>query len=191
VSLEYAILGLLSWRSLSGYDLKKVFEESVALYWSGNNNEIYRTLVNLYKEELVTREIQLQENYPARKVYSITDKGLAELNKWVHSAVDLPQRKHSLLIQLAWADMLSPDELDDLLEKYEDEVMMQLLICRAQGKPKGSSSSRLLRETYLDISQARTPREALLWRMITENWITFYENELSWVSKLRTALREE
>jgi DNA-binding PadR family transcriptional regulator len=55
MSIEYAILGILSWRPLSGYDLKKMIEGSAALYLSGNNNEIYRTLVSLHDQGLVTR----------------------------------------------------------------------------------------------------------------------------------------
>ena len=45
MAIEYAILGLLSWRPFSGYELRKFFSESVALYWSGNNNQVYPTLV--------------------------------------------------------------------------------------------------------------------------------------------------
>ena len=44
MTLEYAILGLLSWKPFSGYDLKKIFSDSPIYYWSGNNNQIYRTL---------------------------------------------------------------------------------------------------------------------------------------------------
>jgi DNA-binding PadR family transcriptional regulator len=184
MSIEYAILGILSWRPLSGYDLKKMIEGSVALYWSGNNNEIYRTLVSLHDQGLVTREVQPQENYPARKVYTITDKGLEELKKWVLTTPALPQRKHSLLIQLAWADQIGPDELDALLQEYEDEVLMESLTASAQGQLK------IRRPGYLDVYQARTQREAYLWGMILENWSTYYQNELSWVRKLRKGLRE-
>ena len=184
MSIEYAILGILSWRPLSGYDLKKMIEGSVALYWSGNNNEIYRTLVSLHDQGLVTREVQPQENYPARKVYTITEQGREELKKWVLSKPSLPQRKHSLLIQLAWADPLGAEELDAILQEYEDEVMMETLLAAAQAQPKG------LRPSYLDVSQARTRREAYLWGMILENWSNYYQNELSWVRKLRQGLRE-
>ena len=83
MSIKYAILGLLSWKSLSGYDLKKMIADSAALYWSGNNNQIYKTLVQLLDEELVTSEVHYQENLPPRKVYTINEKGQDELKKWV------------------------------------------------------------------------------------------------------------
>lgn len=177
MSIKYAILGLLSWRPLTGYDLKKMFADSVALYWSGNNNQIYHTLVDLHEEGWVTQEIQQQDNYPARKIYSITDKGVSRLKKWVQTRPELPELKNAFLIQLEWADLLEPQELDALAGEYEDEVLMQLMMLWAKEQP-------------LNKSVARTPREAYLWGMIRENWIHFYECELQWIRKLRTGLGE-
>jgi DNA-binding PadR family transcriptional regulator len=175
MAIKYAILGFLSWRDLSGYDLKRLFEDSIFLYWSGNNNQIYRTLVKLHKEGLVTNEIQHQERGPSRKVYTITEEGRSELREWVLSSPELPQLRNSFLIQLAWADQLKPVELDALLEKYEEEVSMQMLMCREQKQRN-------------QLNPARTQRESYLWLTIADNWITFYENELAWVQKLREEL---
>ncbi len=177
MSIKYAILGLLSWRSLTGYDLKKMFADSVALYWSGNNNQIYRTLVDLHEEGLVTQEIQQQDNYPARKIYSITEKGISRLKKWVLSKPELPDLKNAFLVQLEWADLLDLEELDTLAGEYEDEVLMQFMMLQAKEQP-------------LNAAVARTPREAYLWGMIRESWITFYQNELNWIRKLRKELGE-
>ena len=184
MSIEYAILGLLSWRELSGYDLKKIFEESVALYWTGNNNEIYRALVDLRERGLVSVEVQPQEKLPARKVYAVTAEGRAELAAWTASAPQLPQRRHALLIQLAWADALPAQALDDLLAEYEDEVQTQAVIARAQLQPAAAGA----RARFLDPAGARTPREAALWRAVLENWAAFYGSELAWVRALRVEL---
>ena len=142
MSIKYAILGLLSWRPLTGYDLKKLFTDSVALYWSGNNNQIYRTLVDLHEEGLVTQEIQHQENYPSRKIYSITDKGVSRLKKWVRSKPELPDLKNAFLIQLEWGDLLEPHELDALAGEYEDEVLMQLKMLQAKQQPLNAAVAR-------------------------------------------------
>ena len=61
MSIQYAILGLLSQQPLTGYDLKKIFVEEETFYWSGNNNQIYRTLVKLHEAALVTQEVHHQE----------------------------------------------------------------------------------------------------------------------------------
>jgi PadR family transcriptional regulator AphA len=191
MTIEYAILGLLSSRPLAGYDLKKMFEGSAVLYWSGNNNQIYTALVKLHEKELISREIELQEDRPPRKIYTITVQGQAELKKWLLSEPEPPQLKNSFLVQLAWADQLSTAELDALLGKYEAEMQLQLSMLQVQEQQKNISSSGIPRDAYINISLARTPREALLWSMIQENWISFYANELNWVRKLRKQLGEK
>src|SRR5512137_1002919 len=112
MSIEHAILGLLSWRPLTGYDIKQMFEGSAALYWSGNNNQIYTTLVKLHARGLVSQEVELRADSPSRKIYQITASGRAELKGWLLSAPEPPQLKNTFLLQLAWADQLSPAELE-------------------------------------------------------------------------------
>lgn len=175
MSIQYAILGYLSWQPFSGYDLKKLFTGSLSFHWSGNNNQIYRTLLQLHDEGLVTQEVQYQEDRPPRKVYTITDAGRHALRQWLLSAPELPQLRHTFLVQLAWADGLAPGELDALVARYEDEVQVQLLMCREQARRGGPNP-------------ARTPRERYLWQMISEHRITTYEGELAWVRRLRQGL---
>ncbi|MBK9049520.1 MAG: PadR family transcriptional regulator [Chloroflexi bacterium] len=178
MSIKYAILGFLSWTPMTGYDLKKRFEESSTFYWSGNNNQIYKALVELHQAGFVTKEVQQQESLPARKIYTVTALGLAELRQWLITPPELPQRRHPFLVQLAWADLLTPAELDKQLAQYEEEVdtkwrMLQVQQQRATDWPQ------------------RTERERHLWQMISENELAFYRGELAWVRELRDGLRTE
>ncbi len=191
MSIDYAILGLLSWRSLTGYDIKKMFAGSAAFYWSGNNNQIYTTLVKLHENGLVTREVEAQGDTPPRKIYSITAQGKAELKKWLFSEPEPPQLKNTFLVQLAWADQLSPEELNTLLDQYEAVMQMQLSMLQVQQQQKNVAPSGKVQDAYINAAQARTPREAVLWSMIQENWISFYENELKWIRKLRKQLNTQ
>lgn len=174
MSIRYAILGLLSWQPLSGYDLKKIIADSAALYWSGNNNQIYTALVALHREGLVEREIQQQESLPARKVYSITANGRGALRAWVEEVPEPPELRNAFLVQLAWADLLSPAELTALLDGYEARLRTRLLVQQeAARRARGPE---------------RTPREAYLWAMIDENILGAYEGELNWLGRLRAGL---
>jgi PadR family transcriptional regulator, regulatory protein AphA len=183
--IEYAILGLLSLNALSGYDIKKMFAGSPALSWSGNNNQIYKSLLKLHELAWVSRETQVQDSSPTRKIYSITDAGREALRRWVLSNPDMPQIKNPFLIQLAWADLLNPDELDNLLERYEDEISVQLIMLTYQKERLNLSPSGIPRNAYINVSAARTPRETFLWTMILENWLSYYQSELNWVKNLR------
>jgi DNA-binding PadR family transcriptional regulator len=175
MSIKYAILGLLSWTPLTGYDLKKRFAELPMLYWSGSNNQIYHTLVDLHRDGLVSLDIQPQEKHPPRKIYRITEAGRDDLRRWVLAGPELPQIKSTFLIQLAWADALSAAELDTLLARYEDELHVYGQMLRTQ-QQRGS------------INPARTPRERRLWEAIWAHWMAWYDAELAWVRSLRTEL---
>src|SRR5512141_798026 len=107
MSIRHALLGFLSWRPLTGYDLKKRVADSEFLHWSGNSNQIYTTLIQLHREGLVTARTEQQENLPPRKTYTLTDSGRDQLESWVLSAPELPETRGSFLVQLAWADHLS------------------------------------------------------------------------------------
>lgn len=178
MSIKYAILGLLSWKPSTGYEMKKVFEESTTMYWSGNNNQIYKTLVQLLEEGLVTSEVRHQEASPSKKVYTITDDGLTELKKWVVSQPEVPEFRKPFLVQLAWADLLSDEELNELLLKYENEIKIELVYNQEKNR-RGMQSPR------------RSPREALLWDKIADNLISSLRTELEWVQGIRRELFEK
>ncbi len=175
MSIKYAILGFLSWTPLTGYDLKKLFEEAAVFHWSGNNNQIYKALVELHNDGLLTLEVQPQADRPPRKIYTITERGMAALRAWLLSAPELPQVKQTFLVQLAWADQLSPPELEALLNQYDEELRVQLLMFQTH-RERGKVSPR------------RTTREAYLWDMLMDNWIAYYENERRWLERLRAGL---
>ena len=175
MSIKHAILGILSYQPLTGYDLKKIIQDSPFMPWSGNNNQIYKSLVELLREGSVTKEVQHQESSPSKKIYTITQEGVEELKKWVLTSPEAPEAKKLFLVQLAWADLLKDDELDALLSKYEEEIKIQIIL-QQEKQRRGI------------FSPGRTPREKLIWEMIYENIIFSYEHELAWVKKVRSKL---
>lgn len=175
MSISYAILGYLSWQPYTGYELKKIFEESTTMYWSGNNNQIYKALLQLQQEGYVTNETVHQEGSPSKKIYTITTEGVEHLKSWVKSSPEAPEVKKTFLVQLAWSDLLNNQELQELLNQYEYEVKMQLVMHQEKQR-RGADAP------------ARTPREKLLWNLISDNLINSYQAELDWVAKAKEAL---
>ena len=175
MSIRHAILGFLSWKPHTGYELKKIFADALSFHWSGNNNQIYGSLIELHKSEAVTIEVLQQEKLPARKVYTITDKGRAELREWARSEPELPLQRSMALTQLAWAECLSGAELDGLLAAYARKLGDQLLLYR----------ETLARDRA---APRRSRREDFIWRSLDEHAVSFYEWELAWVESLRLAL---
>jgi DNA-binding PadR family transcriptional regulator len=178
MSIQYAILGLLSWKPLTGYDLKKIIQESAFMYWSANNNQIYKSLIQLLNEGLATSETRHQESLPSKKVYTITDEGRKKLDEWVSSAPELPEFKKNFLIQLAWAGSLEYEKLDALLMGYEEEIRLQVL-ARQELKKRGV------------FMPGQSERERFLWEAINDNILDSYEAELTWVRSTRNAISEK
>lgn len=175
--IKSAILGILSWKPSSGYELKKIFEDSSFMHWSGNNNQIYGSLNKLEDEKLVTSEVVHQENSPSKKIYTISEEGLRELKESLISKPEAPDIRKTFLVQLAWSHMLTDQEIIELLSNYENELIIQLGIEEAKSKKN---------ESYPN----RSSREILLWEMISQNMISTYKNELNWVKKTGEKLLE-
>ncbi len=175
MSLKHTILGFLSWKPLTGYELKKYFIETEFIPWSGNNNQIYKSLMNLHENGFVTKEVIQQENYPAKKVYYITQKGIDELNGWAKSIPNVPYTKSTFLIQLAWSDGLNNNEIENLINLYQYEVEMQIVMCK----------ERLERKT---VFPENNERAEFFWEMLWQNRISNFQNELNWLTKLRNGL---
>lgn len=178
MSFNYAILGLLNTRSMTGYDLKKIIQKSSFLYWSGNNNQIYKGLLKLQTEGLVTSKTVHQEGSPSKKTYTITEKGRQELREWIlHAPKEPPEFKKEFLIQFSCSGDLSIEELREQLKNYRESIEMKIIMER----------ELLRRQKELPM---RSEHESLLWEMIKENIIDSYQTELAWIRKTDKRLEE-
>ena len=84
MSLPHAILGLLMDRSMTGYDLKLLFDKELNSFWPAQMSQIYRELGNLEAKEWVDSRIEVQESRPDRKVYSLTAAGKQVFAEWMN-----------------------------------------------------------------------------------------------------------
>jgi PadR family transcriptional regulator AphA len=168
MDLRYTILGILSWKPSSGYDLKRIISSTELYYWSGNNNQIYKSLFELNGKGLVTYQVQAQKSLPAKKIYSITEKGSYELHQRLLSIPEIPDMHKDFLVQLAWAEKLTDEDILVLLGKYEFEIFIRLGMCQAYFEEPGNIPDRSKREKYI-------------WKRIADNLIATYQTELDWV----------
>lgn len=127
MSLRHSILGILSIQPMSGYDLKKVIDESVGHFWSADQSRIYRTLVDLVDEGLASRRTVVQDERPNLHLHSATDQGLAELDRWLASPLQTQAAREPFLARLFFASRMPMDEIRKLLDTRRREVSQQLL----------------------------------------------------------------
>ncbi|MCE5215030.1 MAG: PadR family transcriptional regulator [Methanobacterium sp.] len=83
MSLSYALLGLLTYGPMTGYQLKKVFDESISHVWAASLSQIYRDLSALEKKGYLSSNIEKQEDRPDKKIYTLTEAGKAVFISWL------------------------------------------------------------------------------------------------------------
>lgn len=106
---------------------------------------------------------------------SISSEGLIALKEWVLSPIEPNEIKKSFLVQLAWSKQLNTGELNMLLDEYENQVKMQLLM----------EQNNIRNTSFLS---DRTVLETTIWNFINDNIRRSYENELGWIQDLRSAI---
>lgn len=102
--LKYALLGFLSYQPLTGYELEGRINASTGNFWHARLSQIYTTLKKLEEEGMVTSRIEPQEGRPDRRVYTITETGLADLHQWLaQPLMEITPQKDDLLLKLFFA----------------------------------------------------------------------------------------
>lgn len=99
--LKHAILGFLSCRPMTGYDVEAWMKASTDNFWHAKLSQIYATLKRMEEDGLVTSHIEPQEGRPDRRVYSMTQAGHDDLDKWLRTPIVEPVvKKDELLLKV-------------------------------------------------------------------------------------------
>ena len=134
MSLPHALLGLLNYKSASGYDLKTAFTGSIANFWNASLPQIYRTLHQMDKNGWVSSSIEEQQGKPNRKVYNVTDKGKKELLEWLSGAWEIPQVKDEMLVKVFFGNQMNKKDFVKLVKKRREDAMQFLEKTGTEGK---------------------------------------------------------
>jgi DNA-binding PadR family transcriptional regulator len=113
LSLGNALLGLLNYRPMTGYDLKKILDHPMGFFWVAQMSQIYRELNKMEGKGLVKSEIVPQEKRPDRKVYQLTKEGKETFLNWLNKFPDqLSQISRSqFLMRIFFSSRIKLEEL--------------------------------------------------------------------------------
>jgi PadR family transcriptional regulator, regulatory protein AphA len=134
MSIEHVILGLLQ-EPLSGYDIKRYFDEMINHFWAAEQSQIYRTLKKLEGEKLVRSKVEPSEKGPHRKVYSLTPAGRKSLQKWLKHEPIFSDERYAYVAQLCFmaelGDLEQTRSFLEQLKKIHGDTLAQLQACDA------------------------------------------------------------
>ena len=128
MSLQYAILGLLNYDSMTGYDIKKMFDNGINNLWAASISQIYRELSTLEGKGRLTSVIQQQDDRPDRRIYSITDSSRAAFRSWITNFPEKfsKEKRDEFSLRIFFGSNLSRDELVNQFERFIDEKQRYL-----------------------------------------------------------------
>lgn len=111
-SSTYAILGLLTFGEMSGYDLSKLVDRTVGHFFSPAKSQIYSDLRRLMGHGYATERRVEQQDRPNKRLYKITPKGERALRTWLERPDDEPTTvKMPFLLKLFFSAHLSRESL--------------------------------------------------------------------------------
>jgi len=114
--LKYILLGFLNYRSLTGYELKSLMDESTMHFWHAYHSQIYTTLRKLEDEGLVISETEDGGDRLNRRRYTLTDAGRAHLRAWLDQPLDeIVPVKEDLLLRVFFSGDREPGAVIDEL----------------------------------------------------------------------------
>jgi PadR family transcriptional regulator AphA len=128
---QAAILGLLSRREASGYDLLKDMERHLAHIFSPARSQVYAVLPRLVGAGLATRREVPQSDRPDKWVYRITRAGRDSLAAWVAEPPAEEETRSLFLLKLFLAEHVDETAVAPLIEERRAQSQERLAGLRA------------------------------------------------------------
>ncbi len=122
MSLKIALLGLISIKPASGYDLKQTIERSIHFIWNATAPQIYSTLRKLRDDGLISTEDLPQKGKPDKQVHSITQDGRDALEAFVSEPIKSSVTRDEVLLRIFFGNLCGSDDMRRELQAYLDRV---------------------------------------------------------------------
>jgi len=123
MSLKHGLMGLLSQKPMTGYDLDKEFNASLGFFWPAQYSQIYAELDKMEKKGWLASQRVVQEDKPNKRVYSLNAEGKAEFLDWLSTSEDDLKTSFSIksgfLMRLFFAGNTSKAQVLDMIQALQ------------------------------------------------------------------------
>ena len=126
---SYAILGLLTLRAWSAYDLAKQMARSLHHIWPRAERAVYDEPRKLVAEGLARASTE-QTGRRTRTVYTITAKGRVEFRRWLGEASARPAFESEAMVRTMFAEQATKDQVTATiagLRRFAQDFQSQLV----------------------------------------------------------------
>jgi len=118
MSLRHALLGVIKDTPLTGYDLVRHFQGTVGFLWSAPQSQIYPELRRMEAEGLIKAKVAPRGKHAEKRIYSITDAGMAELRRWATDFMPLPAQRDPIVLKAAFFDLAPLESVREQLRAH-------------------------------------------------------------------------
>ncbi len=181
--LKHGILGLLNYGSMTGYEIDRTFKDSLSYFWSAQTSQIYRELQVLKKNGWATNEIIKQNGKPDKNLFTITESGKEELNRWLMEDKTEVAARSPLLMKTFFRGERSLEENIEYFSKLAG-IGADFLKGMQNEPPEIDSYSKMV----------ENPANAIYWKMTVEYGLMYAQMYINWAEKCKKeleALRDE
>lgn len=172
MSIRHGLLALLERGPRYGSQLRTEFESRTGSTWPLNVGQVYTTLSRLERDGLV---VQNGEDDQGHALYSISDKGRAELRTWFETPVDRSNPpRDELAIKLAMAVGAPGVDIRAVIQSQRHHTVKAM-----------QDYTRLKAQALVDIP---TNRDEVAWLLVLEQLIFQAEAEARWLDHCESRL---
>ena len=126
MSLRHALLGVIKDTPLTGYDLVRHFQGTVGYLWSAPQSQIYPQLRRMEAEGLVEAKVAPRGRRAQKRIYSVTDAGMAELRRWATDFMPLPAQRDPIMLKAAFFDLAPLESVREQLRAHIAQFQWRL-----------------------------------------------------------------
>lgn len=174
--LRYILLGFLHYQPMTGYDLKRLIDQSTGHFWHAYHSQIYTTLRKMEQEGLVSSELDSGDDKLEKRIYTLLPAGEAELKNWLrHPLTELPQSKDDLMVRMFFSGLRSKTEV--LEELRLQRRLHQQLLEQYQGYDLKRQSAQFLGEER-DVGY-----DLEFWKLTLEHGYQYEVMYLKWLDE--------
>jgi DNA-binding PadR family transcriptional regulator len=122
MDVQSVLLGFLMKSPMTGYDLRKAFSMSFSFFSELSYGSIYPSLKKMEAKGLISKQVEIQDGTPNRKVYTITEAGKSAFLETLRSPYVPEQPKNTFCMRLFFFAHLSPEEREQIAVTQLDTV---------------------------------------------------------------------
>ena len=122
---SFAILGLLTVRDWTTYELAQQVRRSLNWFWPRAERKLYDEPKRLVQEGLATARRE-HTGRRGRTVYQVTDAGRAALTAWLGEPPAARSAEFEGMLKVFFADAGSREQLLDTLDRIEQEASQRI-----------------------------------------------------------------